>query len=405
MTAPRVACTVVVKPGREDAEPGRHPWIFKGSIARVMGYQAPGDPCAFTTQDGAALGWGYVNTRSLLAGRIVSLGGPVTRRLLRDRLGEAVAARAALGLGDGGPLGAGGEERTDCYRLVNSEGDGLPGLIVDRYGTGLVLQFLTAGAERWRHDVIDALAAHLAPTFLYERSDSRTRTDEGLEAARGLLSGALTDPVLVRENGLVYETSPEAGHKTGLYLDQRENRALVGTLARDRRVLNCFAYTGGFSMAAAAGGAENVVSVDASKSACAAAERNLRRNGFPEAAGLVQREDVFRFLRPGRDRYDLVILDPPKFARSQRELDGAERGYREINRLGVDKLAPGGLLLTFSCSQAMNLLRFQQTVQESVLAAGRRARVLRRLSAGPDHPWLLGHREGEYLKGLLLLVN
>ncbi len=383
----------ILRPGREKPVLGGHPWIFSGSLARMEGYHAPGDPCEILSASGERLGFGYLNANSQIVCRVVSRDEPPGPRLWAARLDAALALRERLAAGDAG---------TDAWRLVNSEGDFLPGLIVDRYGSGLCVQFLTAGLERWRSGLLELLRERLDPAFVYERSDSPLRGEEGLTPAVGLLSGALPSPLLIREGGLEFAIDPARGHKTGFYLDQRDNRRLAGRLARGVPVLNCFCYTGGFSVQAAAGGGAPVVSVDLSREAVELARANLERNGCADAAARCVRADVFHHLRADRSRYGLIVLDPPKFARREGEVADAARGYHDINRLALERLAPGGQLLTFSCSQAVNLILFQQIVFEAAKEARQELQVLGRLGAGADHPFNACHREGEYLKGLWL---
>jgi 23S rRNA (cytosine1962-C5)-methyltransferase len=383
----------ILRPGREKPVLGGHPWIFSGSIERLEGYRLPGDPGEILSAAGERLGFGYLNANSQIVCRVVSRDEPPGPRLWAARLDAALALRGRLASGDDG---------TDAWRLVNSEGDFLPGLIVDRYGSGLCVQFLTAGMERSRSNLLEMLRERIAPTFVYERSDSPLRGEEGLTPAVGLLSGALPSPLVIREGGLEFAIDPTRGHKTGFYLDQRDNRRLAGQLSRGVPVLNCFCYTGGFSVHAAAGGGAPVVSVDLSRDAVELARANLERNGCADAAARCVRADVFHHLRADRSRYGLIVLDPPKFARREGEVADAARGYHDINRLALERLAPGGHLLTFSCSQAVNLILFQQIVFEAAKEARQELQVLGRLGAGADHPFNACHREGEYLKGLWL---
>ena len=392
---------VIVKPGREQPLRDGRPWLYKGAVQRLRGYREPGQPCRFVSTRGEQLGHGYCNADSLILGRLVDREHPFSPVLVRRRLELAVLRRARWGLGDGGALAGTTGAGTDAYRLVNGEGDGLPGLVVDRYGPGLAVQLLTAGMERIRDAVLAALDELLAPAFVVERSDTAARAAEGLPPRRQVVAGTVPDPLVVHEDGLRYRADVTGGHKTGLYLDQRENRRLLRRLAEGASVLNGFCYTGGFSVAALAGGARRAVGVDTSRPALAAARANLELNGLGAHRADLVREDMFRFLRPGRERYDVVVLDPPKFARRREEVDRALEGYRELNRLAVAALAPGGLLLTFSCSGLVGAGPFQQAVQEGAVAAGRRLDVLQRLQAGPDHPWPLGQPGGDYLKGLL----
>jgi len=396
---------VIVKPGREQPLRDGRPWLYKGAVQRLRGYREPGQPCRFVSRGGEQLGRGYCNAGSLILGRVVDREHPFSAGLVRLRLEQAVLRRARWELGDGGVLGGTSGAATDAYRLVNGEGDGLPGLVVDRYGPGVVLQILTAGMERIRKQVLDALRELLAPAFVVERSDTAARAAEGLAPRVEVAAGRVPDPLTIREDGLRHEVDLTGGHKTGLYLDQRENRRLVRRLAGGASLLNGFCYTGGFSVSALAGGARQAVGVDTSRRALARARRNLELNDLAAHAGDLVREDMFRFLRPGRELYDLVVLDPPKFARRREELDRALQGYRELNRLALAVLAPGGLLLTFSCSGLVGPGPFQQAVQDAAAAAGRRLDVLQRLQAGPDHPWPLGQPGGDYLKGLLVQAD
>ncbi len=383
----------MLRPGREKPVLGGHPWVFSGALERVEGYRAAGDPCQVFAADGRSLGFGYLNAQSQIVCRLVACDEPPGPALWAKRLEQALAARARLDLAAGD---------TDAYRIVNSEGDFLPGLVVDAYGPGLVVQFLSAGMERWRAQILALLTERLSPAFIYERSDSPLRREEGLAPVTGLLAGELPTPLVAREAGREFEVDVVAGHKTGLYLDQRDNRLLAGRLARGASVLNCFCYTGGFSVHAAAGGGRPVVSVDFSRQAIAAARTNLERNGQAAAAALCERADVFQYLRGDKQTWGLIVLDPPKFARREGEVTGALRGYRDINRLAIERLAPGGHLLTFSCSQAVNIIAFQQVVFEAAKEMKREMQVLGRLGAAPDHPFNAAHREGEYLKGLWL---
>jgi 23S rRNA (cytosine1962-C5)-methyltransferase len=289
-------------------------------------------------------------------------------------------------------------------RLVNSEGDLLPGLVVDRYAGVLVLQVQTAGMERLLDRVVDILDARLSPQSIYERSDIPVRREEDLPMRKRLLRGAdLPTEIEITENGLRYGVSPESGQKTGFFLDQRDNRSRVRARAGGRRVLNCFAYTGGFGIASRAGGATAVTSVESSEPAIAMMQRNFERNGFDP--GELVHGDAFDFLRRKHAegaRWDLVVLDPPAFAKRKQQVDGALRGYKEINRQAIELLAPGGELFTFSCSQAIDMVTFRGVLFAAAAEAGIRIQVLDRLGAPLDHPVALAHAEGEYLKGLHL---
>ena len=361
-------------------------------MARVEGEPRPGDLCVILDSRGRFLAQGYYNPQSQIACRVLTLEKvPLDETFFRKRILTALKLRKDL-------LPPG----TTGYRLINSEGDFLPGLVVDWYGRGAVCQFLTAGMERLKSLILDLLLELLDPAFLYERSDSPLRREEGLEPVKGLLHGEETPRVAFREGAATFLSLVKDGQKTGFFLDQRENRRLVGTLARGKRVLDCFCYTGGFSVCAALGGASSLTLVDVSSGALEVAREHMEMNGVETPASFVKK-DVFSFLR-SCGRYQLVVLDPPKFVRSKRELEGGLRGYRDINRLAMGRLEPGGFLFTFSCSQAVTRPIFLRTLQEAAREAGREVQVLATLSQAPDHPFCLHHREGEYLKGFLLRV-
>jgi 23S rRNA (cytosine1962-C5)-methyltransferase len=292
-------------------------------------------------------------------------------------------------------------------RLIHAESDGLPGLIVDQYGDVLVMQIGSAGAERWRDTCADILQELCKPECIYERSDSDSRALEGLELRNGVLRGALPDNVEVIENGLRFKVDVAAGQKTGFYLDQRNNRALTETLAHDKDVLNCFCYTGGFSLYALRGGAKSVLSIDASADALRIAEENVTRNGLDASRAEWLEADVFQALRTLRDqgrKFDLIILDPPKFAPTAAFAEKAARGYKDINLLAFKLLRPGGLLCTYSCSGGISEDLFQKIVAGAALDAGVDAQIVHHLHASADHPVLLSFPEGAYLKGLVLRV-
>ncbi|MEQ1556631.1 MAG: class I SAM-dependent rRNA methyltransferase, partial [Gallionella sp.] len=313
------------------------------------------------------------------------------------KIAYALAARNTLRLADD----------SSGMRLIHAESDGLPGLIVDQYGSVLVMQIGSAGAEFWRDTIADVLQKLCNPVCIYERSDSDSRGLEGLPEHNGVLRGALPEQVEVVEHGLRFNVDVADGQKTGFYLDQRDNRALTETIARDKTVLNCFCYTGGFSLYALRGGAKSVLSIDASQDALRIAEGNLIANGLDANAAEWQCDDVFLALRKLRDqgrKFDLIILDPPKFAPTAAFAEKAARGYKDINLLGFKLLNPGGLLATYSCSGGISEDLFQKIIAGAALDAGVDAQIVRHLHASADHPVLLSFPEGAYLKGLLLRV-
>ncbi len=393
--------TVFLAPAKDRPVRQRHPWIFSGAIERVEGPAAPGDLVDVADARGEWLARGYINPRSQIEVRLLTWerAEPVDEALWRRRLGAAAAARAALAA----------DPQTTAYRLVYAESDGLPGLIVDRYDDWLVVQFLTAGVEVRRELLLDLLVESYAPAGIVDRSDVSVRRQEGLAARSEPARGAAPPPVLeIRENGHRFPVDLLAGQKTGFYLDQRENRAIVGRLADGRRVLNAFSFTGAFAVCALAGGAQHVTNVDTSYEALAGGEEALRVNGFdPDRQAESIAGDVFQVLRSFRDegrRFDLIVLDPPKFASRKQDLPGAARGYKDINMLALGLLAPGGLLATFSCSGLVSADLFQKILFGASLDARRDAQIIAKLSQGPDHPILLSFPESEYLKGLLCRV-
>ncbi len=392
---------VTLRRGREKPARRGHPWIFSGAIQCADA--APGDIVDVLDADGHFVARGYYNPSSQIRVRLLTWdeGERVNADFWRRRLRASLARRDALLL----------PPETDAFRLVHAESDGLPGLVVDRYGPWLVLQALTLGIERHKALIVELLAELTRPAGIYERSDEEVRRREGLELATGPLWGEPPPSrLVVREAGLRFLVDVIAGHKTGFYLDQRENRVLARRVASGRRVLNCFSYTGGFTVAAVAGGAGETVSVESSEAAVALAAENVRLNGFAgrEAADTFIVGDVFDVLRRLRDRgeqFDMVVLDPPKFAHHAGQVPSAARGYKDINWLAFRLLAPGGLLMTFSCSGAISPDLFWKIVFAAALDAGVRVRVVQVLHQAPDHTISLHFPEGFYLKGLLCRVE
>ncbi len=384
---------VVLKPGRDHAVRQGHPWIYSGAIAGVEGDGERGAVVEVHAADGRLLGRGTWNDRTSIAVRMLTHGAePVDDALVGRRIDAALDLRRAV-------------TGSDAWRVVNGEGDLFPGLVVDRYGDFLACQFLTAGADRLKPAVVAALVARLGPRGIFERSEGNVRTAEGLARVSGVIAGEEPPPQLeIGESGRRYLVDVRSGQKTGFYLDQRPNRDRTATLAAGRRVLNLFAYTGGFSIAAAAGGAAHVVSVDGSASALAQAEAAWRLNGFTDERATFVQRDVFAYLRAESAPADLVILDPPPFARRRADHDRALAGYKEINVQALRLCAPDAFVLTFSCSQHVGDAEFVGAVAAAAADAGRDCQILERLGPGIDHPQLLAHPEGRYLKGLLLRV-
>jgi 23S rRNA (cytosine1962-C5)-methyltransferase len=391
---------LILKPGKERSVLRHHPWIFAGAVARLKGRARIGDTVDVLADNGRRLGRAAYSPHSQIRARMWTFDSEETvdHAFFKRRVAAAVAARTAL------------PELRDRQglRLIHGESDGLPGVIADRYGDTAVLQLTSAGAEKWRGALVAALLQATGCARIYERSDSDVRGLEGLAARTGPLHGGEPGAIVIEEHGVRLEVDIRGGHKTGFYLDQRENRWLARQLAAGRSVLDCFCYTGGFSLQALAGGAASVIAIDSSAAALEAARRNLALNPRLEAARVEWRDaDVFeelRALKKAGARFDLIVLDPPKFAPSAAHAARAARAYKDINLLGLRLLAPGGLLMTYSCSGGIGIELFQKIVAGAASDAGVDARILRRLSAAPDHPVALAFPEGEYLKGLLCSI-
>ncbi|MBX3670057.1 MAG: class I SAM-dependent methyltransferase [Rhodocyclaceae bacterium] len=395
-----MSATVTLHPGKEKSVLRRHPWLFEGSIAYFNGRARAGDTVEVQSADGRRLGRASWSPSSQIRARMWSFDAdtPIDDAFFRARVGAAWARRAALGLSP-----------AQGMRVLHAESDGLPGVIADAYGDTIVLQLTSAGADKWRAAIVSALQRASGCARIYERSDSDVRALEGLSAECGWRVGAASDAALeIVEHGLRMEVDIFAGHKTGFYLDQRDSRALAARLAAGRRVLNCFCYTGGFSLAALHGGATQVLSIDSSAPALSQARRNLVLNsGLAAERAEWLEADVFaalRDLRKAGRRFDLIVLDPPKFAPSASHATAAARAYKDINMNALRLLEPGGLLLTYSCSGGVGADLFQKIVAGAALDAGVEARMLARLGPGPDHPVGLAFPEGEYLKGLLCQI-
>lgn len=393
---------LILNAGKERSLMRRHPWVFAGSVDRLEGRARPGDTVDIHSADGWWLARGAWSPASQIRARVWTFdeAQSVDHAFFKRKVAECVARRLRH------PLLAG----QAGVRLIHGESDGLPGLIADRFGEVVVIQLTSAGADKWRDAIVAALVKATDCKAVYERSDSEVRGLEGLEPASACVYGELPDGELtIEENGVVLGVDVVAGHKTGFYLDQRDNRKLTGLLARDRRVLNCFCYTGGFSLQALAGGAASVLSVDSSGPALTSARRNLELNpGLDASRAEWMQADVFEALRAfkaeGR-QFDLIILDPPKFAPSAAHAQRAARAYKDINLFGFRLLAPGGILMTYSCSGGIGQELFQKIVAGAASDAGVDARIIHRLSAAADHPIGLAVPEGEYLKGLALELN
>jgi len=433
--------TLTLKESRDKPIRHRHPWIFSGAVERLRGDAQPGDLVTVADHRGAPLATAYYNPKSQIVARILSWNPaePIDDAFWHRRLQRAIDGRAALGLIRNDELGIRNEEEealakdakeessslrpslpsrplrepsslTTAYRLVNAEADNLPGLIVDRYGDYLVMQCLTLGIDRRKDVITEQLAALLRPAGVLERSDVDVRGKEGLKPLVEVRHGEAPPPELtIHENGHAFLVDVWRGHKTGFYLDQRDNRAAAATPVNlaGREVLNVFAYTGAFGVYAAAAGAARVVQVDSSAAALEMAERNMALNGLLRPDDELIAGDAFEVLRYYREegqQFDAVVLDPPKFATSQGQVERACRGYKDLNWLALRLLRPGGLLITFSCSGLVSADLFQKVVFGAAIDAGRDVQVLRHLGQSADHPVLLAFPESAYLKGLLCRV-
>ena len=388
---------LILKPGREKSLKRRHPWVFSGAVAKVQGNPDAGDTVEIRSATGERLAIAAYSPKSQIVARVWdweerALDGAV----FNERIKRAYEQRRTLV-----------DANTDAVRLVHGESDGLPGVVADRYGDTLVLQLTSAGAERWREVIADALLEVSGASRIWERSDAEVRALEGLTPVIAALRGAREPTrIAISEQGLQFEIDLEHGHKTGFYLDQRDNRRRVRTLARGRDVLDGFCYSGGFALNALAGGAKSVTAVDSSADALALARGNAELNKLAQAEWL--EGDVFQLLRRFRDQgrnFDLVVLDPPKFAPTAAHAGKAARAYKDINLLAFKLLRPGGLLATFSCSGGVSADLFQKIIAGAALDAGADAQIIDRLGPGADHPLALNFPEGDYLKGLLCRVT
>jgi 23S rRNA (cytosine1962-C5)-methyltransferase len=398
---------LLLKKGREKSLRRRHPWIFSGAIERVAGKPKAGDTVEVRAADGAVLALAAYSPKSQIRARVWSFepGTTTNAEWFKARVRQAVALREAL------PAA----RHTNALRLVHGESDGLPGVVVDRYADVLVAQFLSAGAERWREAILDALVEATHCEAIFERSDAEVRKLEGLAPRAGWARTAGGAPgraprdagrCPIIEYGLNFRVDVEQGQKTGFFLDQRENRQRVRALAAGREVLDGFSYTGGFAIAALAGGAARVLALESSAPALEVARENLAANPLDAARLEFAQADVFAHLRRLRDagrQFGLVVLDPPKFAPTAAQARNAARAYKDVNLLAFKLLAPGGLLATFSCSGGVSAELFQSIVAGAALDAGVEAKIIERFHAAADHPVALAFPEGDYLKGLLLL--
>ncbi len=387
---------IILKKGKEKPLLRGHPWVFSGAVARAEEDLLPGGMGEVYSREGRFLGIGYFNPASQIVLRLLTRKKEdLDASFFMDRIKRASALREK---------GLGG--KTNAYRIINGEGDFLPGLIVDRYGEALVLQCLTLGMERLKKLILELLIKQFNPRSIYERSDVPVRKEEGLHPEKGLLYGEeVIAPVEIEEYGCRFRVDIKEGQKTGFFLDQRENRFLLQSIAKGRKVLDGFCYTGGFSIHAGVGGAREVTLLDSSEEALKRAEEHFSINRLDGIPSHLIRGDAFDILRGLEPDYDLIILDPPPFAKKKGHLQGASRGYKDLNLQAFRLLKKDGLLFTFSCSHHMNWDLFQKVVFSAALDSGKNVQLLCRLGHPIDHPVDLSHLEGEYLKGLVLRVS
>lgn len=394
-----MSASIILQPGREKSLLRHHPWIFASAIAQVKGRTRSGDTVDVYADSGQWLGRGAYSPSSQIRVRIWTFQQQevIDNGFFSRRIEQALAARQHTIA----------TSKTNAFRLVAGECDGLPGVTIDKYDKVLVCQLLSAGADKHRDKLLWSLKKQFPDCAIYERSDVAVREKEGLAQLAQELHGDIPDEVIISENGINILVDVKRGHKTGFYLDQRDNRAIAATYSRDNHVLNCFCYTGTFGSYALASGASRVTNIDVSDLALATAKRNVEINGLDSQRCDFINKDVFQALRDYRSEqqhFDQIILDPPKFVDSKASLNRACRGYKDINMLAMQIIKPGGILCTFSCSGLMPADLFQKVVADAALDAGRSVQILQRLSQASDHPVASNYPEGYYLKGLVCRV-
>lgn len=388
---------VHLKKDRDKSVKRNHPWIFSGAVERTDPDIKNGETVNVISSSGQIIGKGAYSSASQIRVRMWTFNSDaeIGSDFYRERISAAFNFRKHIIPND-----------TNAYRIVNAENDGLPGVIVDRYGDYLVCQFLSTGAEYWKEEIVKQLVDLVAPKSVYERSDSDVRIKEGLTPISGLLYGEEPpDQIEITENGLKFFVDIKTGHKTGFYLDQRDNRLLLTSFVKDKSVLNCFSYTGGFSVYALSGGAKKIINIDSSSSALELSNKNVELNTLDATKTENINEDVFKVLRKFRDEaksFDVIILDPPKFAESFSQISKASRGYKDINLLAIKLLNPGGTLFTFSCSGHITPDLFSKIVSDAALDSGRDIKIIKQMTQSSDHVISPNFPEGLYLKGLIL---
>jgi len=390
-----ISAKIILKKKREKSVLNRHPWIFSGAVDLIEGNFEPGDIVPVFANDGRFLAKGFLNPKSQIIVRILSFDDePIDSSFFINRIQRAIALRKHYI-----------DPRDTAYRLVHGEGDQLSGLVVDKYNDNLVMQIFSLGMDRLREDLLQWLVDLLDVTCIIERSEGESRKYEGLTPHKTVLRGKVPEKVVITENGLQYQVDLWNGQKTGFYLDQRNNRALVGKLvSENKRVLNCFSYSGGFSVSAAKNKAITA-SVDISLESIELAKGNFLLNDLDPSRHAFETISVFDYLSEVRETFDVIILDPPAFVKKKNHITKGSRAYKEINRLAMKRLSPGGLLLSSSCSSYVSWDLFQKILYGAAKDAGRLVRIIGRYGQPADHPVNIYHPEGEYLKSFLLTAD
>jgi 23S rRNA (cytosine1962-C5)-methyltransferase len=386
---------IILKKGREVPVLRGHPWIFSGAIEGIGGDADPAGVADVFDWEQHWIARGLFSPQSQIRVRVLTWRKEeIDGDFFSCRLSQALSLRESILSGV-----------TNAYRIVNGEGDFLPGLIVDRYNEYIVCQFFTAGMNSFKPLIVDSLSSLLTAKGIFEKSEGRVRDEEGVEPSVGVLAGEPPpESISIEENGFKFLVDVRLGQKTGFFLDQRDNRAFLSTIAREKKILNCFAYSGAFSVYALGGGAKEIVSLDSSRPALELAERNLALNGFETGGSELIKGDAFSYLKECDTAFDIIVLDPPALARKRGDVGAATGGYKFLNLHALRHVRPGGFLLTFSCSQHLSIDLFQKVVFGAAVDAKRKVTILKRLGQPIDHPVSLHHPEGEYLKGLVLRV-
>lgn len=393
--------SVKLKSSRDKIIHNKHPWIFSGAVDSISGKPSNGETVEILRSNGEIFGRGSYSANSQIRIRVLSFNPDekIDDDFLRKKILDAINLRTQII----------NQNETNAFRLINAESDGLPGVIVDKYNDHLVCQFLSAGSEYLKKEIVKILAEEMKPNGIYERSDVDVRGKEKLEPISGLLFGNQPEDIVeIKENGIKFLVNIKEGHKTGFYLDQSENRKIFSEFTKEKTVLNCFSYTGGFSVYALIGRAEKVFNIETSSPANELAKKNIQINKLAETKVEYITEDVFKALRKFRDErktFDVIVLDPPKFAESASQITKAGKGYKDINLLAIKLLNPGGVLFTFSCSGHITPELFQKIVAGSAMDSGREVKIIKQLSQSPDHPVSLNFPEAHYLKGLICYVQ